>query len=157
MGIFEHKIGYNSACIGNMSQILVPNWGSRGWPVSECHLNWPPIDPSCHEIFACCHKSSASVKQQRAIIALCVAMLSSSTYSRPMQVYHHSVGEMVATSINVCVWLRHVDYMKSAGWTRCDDITRLNEILANSCRTALLPCWSVIVDVEIQPELKHVV
>jgi len=41
------------------------------------HSNWNPNRPSClsNEIFACCHKSSASVKQRRATITLGIATL----------------------------------------------------------------------------------
>jgi len=38
--VFEHKIGYNSACMGDMSQILVPTVGFQGQPVSWFHWNW---------------------------------------------------------------------------------------------------------------------
>jgi len=65
-------IGYNSACIGDKCQILVPKWRLSG--IRQCnHSNWTPTDPCFHgnEILACYYKSSAaSIKQWRAPITL---------------------------------------------------------------------------------------
>ena len=43
--VFEHKIGYNSSCVADTSQILVPTGGFRSRPVSWCYSNWARLTP----------------------------------------------------------------------------------------------------------------
>jgi len=75
-----HIIGYNSGCIGDVpdSCTKVEILGAGNVMVSfKLDPNWPLQCWHGNEIFACCHKSSASVKQQRVTITLGFATLSS--------------------------------------------------------------------------------
>jgi len=46
--IFEHKIGYNLASIGDTSQIFVSNWGFSGLANLMASLKFDLNDLCCH-------------------------------------------------------------------------------------------------------------
>jgi len=69
---FETKIGYNSACVRDISEIFVPIIGDfRGWATKWCQTNFTTIDP-CYcgnEIWDKIGNNSACVRDKSEILA----------------------------------------------------------------------------------------